>query len=257
MRLAVCQTSSCTGDKAKNIEKIRAAARTAAAWKADLLVMPELFLTGYNLGSRLRDLAETMDGPSLKAIGDIARSEACAIAVGFPELIGAKLYNSSALFDAEGNLVAIYRKIHMFGQDEKELFVPGNELVVTRIAGRAIGMAICYDIEFPEMARELKRRGADVIIVPTANMAPYYEVPITFIRARSLENGVFVAYANFCGTEGNLEYTGLSAITGPDGIDLARAGPRGEALLLAELPESRSSDCFSTQIEDLQLPLDR
>lgn len=257
MRLAVCQTSSCTGDKAKNIEKIRVAARTAAAWKADLLVMPELFLTGYNLGSRLRDLAETTDGPSLRSIGDIARTEASAIAVGFPELIGAKLFNSSALFDAQGNLVAVYRKIHMFGADEKELFVPGNELVVARLGGRVIGMAICYDIEFPEMARELKRRGADVIIVPTANMTPYSQVPTTFIRARALENGVFVAYANFCGSEGDLEYTGLSGITGPDGIDLARAGPRGEALLLAELPAQISSDCFSTQIDDLQLPLSR
>lgn len=257
MRLAVCQTSSCTGDKAKNIAKIRAIARTAASWEASLLVMPELFLTGYNLGSRLKDLAEPSDGPSLRAIGVIAREEGCAIAVGFPELAGGELYNSSALFDAEGNLVAVYRKIHMFGPDEKGLFVPGKELVVTRIGDRTIGMAICYDIEFPEMARELKRRGAEIIIVPTANMAPYHEVPTTFIRARSLENGVFVAYANLCGTEGNLEYTGLSAITGPDGIDLARAGPRGEALLLAELPYPRPNDCFSTQIEDVQLPLDR
>ncbi len=91
-------------------------------------------------------------------------------------------------------------------------------------------MAICYDIEFPEFARELKRRGADVIVVPTANMEPYFEVPNTFIRARALENGIFVVYANYCGTEGDLKYTGLSGVTGPDGIDLARAGPHGDGI---------------------------
>lgn len=256
MRIAVCQTRSNPGDKAKNIETIRATARAAASWKADLLVLPELYLTGYNVAS-LRDLAETRDGPSLKSIGEIARNEACAIAVGFPEISDDELFNSSALFDAQGNLAAVYRKIHLFGPDEKDLFAAGKELVVTRLGDRVVGMAICYDIEFPEMARELKRRGADIIIVPTANMAPYFQVPTTFIRARALENGVFVAYANLCGIEGDLEYTGLSGITGPDGIDLARAGPRGEALLLAELPDKSPGDCLSTQIEDLQLRFSR
>ncbi|WP_045836569.1 carbon-nitrogen hydrolase family protein [Hyphomicrobium sp. 99] len=257
MRIAVCQTSSIPGDKAKNIEKIRAIARTAASWKADLLVLPELFLTGYNVGSRMRDLAEARDGPSLRSIGEIARNESCAIAVGFPELRGDELFNSSALFDAQGKLTAVYQKIHLFGADEKCLFSPGKELVVARLGDRVVGMAICYDIEFPEMARELKRRGSEIIIVPTANMAPYFQVPTTFIRARALENGVFVAYANLCGSEGDLEYTGLSGISGPDGIDLARAGPRGEALLLAQLPDKSPSDSFSTQIEDLQLPFSR
>lgn len=186
MRIAVCQTRSNPGDKAKNIETIRAITRTAASWKADLLVLPELYLTGYDIGSRLRDLAETRDGPSVKSIGEIARNEGCAIAVGFPEISGDEFFNSSALFDAQGNLAAVYRKIHLFGHDEKKLFAPGNELVVTRLGERVIGMAICYDIEFPEMARELKRRGADIIIVPTANMAPYFQVPTTFIRARAV-----------------------------------------------------------------------
>jgi 5-aminopentanamidase len=255
MRIAVGQVSASLGNKSKNIDKIRTATQTAAAWNVDLLVLPELFLTGYNVGSRIKDLAETRTGPSLGTIGEIARNAGCAIAVGFPELSGKKFFNSSALFDAQGNLTAVYRKIHLFGPFEKQLFSVGDELIVARLGDRLVGMAICYDIEFPEFARELKRSGADIIIVPTANMAPYFEVPTTFLRARALENGVFVAYANLCGSEGELHYTGLSGIIGPDGLDLARAGSHGEALLLAELPDDYPRNALSTQIDDFRLPL--
>lgn len=255
MRVAVFQVSATLGAKEKNIAAVRAAARTAASWNADILVLPELFLTGYNLGPRVRELAEHRNGPSLNSLAEIAREEKCAIAIGFPELDGGAIFNSSALFDAQGSLVAVYRKVHLFGPEERQVYSPGSELIVHRIGELQIGMAICYDIEFPEFARELKRRGADVIIVPTANMEPYFEVPKTFIRARALENGIFVVYANFCGIEGELRYTGLSGVTGPDGIDLARAGPHGEALLLVELPTAYPSNLLSTQVDDLRIPV--
>lgn len=255
MRIAVCQASATLGDKGKNIAAVRAAARTAASWNADILVLPELFLTGYNLGPRVKDLAEPRSGPSLTSIAEIARDAKCAIAVGFPELDSGEIFNSSALFDAQGSLVAVYRKVHLFGPSEKRLYSPGSELIVRRIGDLQVGMAVCYDIEFPEFARELKRRGADIIIVLTANMEPYLEVPKTFIRARALENGLFVVYANFCGTEGELKYTGLSGVTGPDGIDLVRAGPHGAALLLVELPAAYPSNLLSTQVDDLRVPV--
>ncbi len=253
MRLAVCQASATLGDKAKNIATISKAAKAAACWGTDLLALPELFLTGYNIGSRTAELAEAANGPSLNAVADIAAREGCAICVGFAERDGNTVFNSSVLFDAQGNLVALYRKIHLFGPKEQQLFTAGDELVVARLGDRAIGMAICYDIEFPEFARALKRRGADLIVAPTANMHPYVEVPTTFVRARALENGLFVAYANHCGSEADVEYTGMSGISGPDGLDLARAGVRGEALLLAELPTGYPPGSVSTQIEDRRI----
>jgi 5-aminopentanamidase len=127
---------------------------------------------------------------------------------------------------------------------------------VVELGGRRVGAAICYDIEFPEMCRELKRRGAEIILAPTANMAPYSEVPTTFVRARALENAVTVAYANHCGWDGDLQFTGLSCITGPDGIDLARAGRAVTALLIADLP-SDSGSPLSTQLADLRLGPER
>lgn len=254
MRIAVCQARASLGDKVKNVDVVRTAARAAAFWHAELLVLPELFLTGYKVGARVRELAEPIGGPLLQEISEIARSSACAIVVGFPERDGNEIFNSSALFDDQGALIAVYRKIHLFGPAEKALFSAGRELVTARLKNRTIGMAICYDIEFPEVARGLKKLAADIIVAPTANMAPYFEVPQTFVRARALENGIFVVYANLCGSDDELQYTGLSGITGPDGLDIARAGQRGEALLIAELTFDYPSASLSTQTEDLRLP---
>ena len=220
---------------------------------ADVLVLPELFLTGYNIGQLLHELAESRDGASLAAIGHTAQQASCALCVGFPERQGDKVFNSAALIDARGKQVCVYRKVHLFGEQETALFSRGEELTVARLAGRNVGLAICYDVEFPEVARELKRQGAEAILVPTANMTPFAEVPTTLVRARALENAVTVAYANHCGSENGMQFTGLSGITGPDGLDLARAGVNSEVLLIAELPAAESLGTLSSQLADLQL----
>jgi len=253
-RVAVFQGSAISGDKTRNIAKIRAAAHAAGVFGANFLVLPELFLTGYNIGPSVEELAEARTGPSLAAIGVIAREARCAIAVGFPEAEGKRIFNAAALFDEQGRLIAIYRKIQLFGDLEASYFSPGDEYVVTFVGGLPVGLAICYDIEFPEFSRALRRRGAELVLVPTANMAPYWEVPKTLVRARALENGISVAYANYSGSEGTLHFTGLSGIAGPDGIDLARAGPKGEVLLVADIPTDVRSDTLSTQLSDLRQP---
>jgi len=220
---------------------------------ADVLVLPELFLTGYNIGQLVHELAESRDGPSLAAISHTAQESGCALCVGFPEREGNKVFNSAALIGSRGEQICVYRKIHLFGEQEAALFSRGEELTVAELAGRHLGLAICYDIEFPEVARDLKRQGAEVVLVPTANMTPYAEVPTTLVRARALENAVTVAYANHCGSENGMQFTGLSGITGPDGLDLARAGVNSEVLLVAELPVAASLGALSSQLADLQL----
>jgi 5-aminopentanamidase len=220
---------------------------------ADVLVLPELFLTGYNIGQLVHELAEARDGPSLAAISHTAQWSGCALCVGFPEREGNKVFNSAALISSRGEQICVYRKIHLFGEQEAALFSRGEELAVAELAGRHLGLAICYDIEFPEVARDLKRQGAEVVLVPTANMTPYTEVPTTLVRARALENAVTVAYANHCGSENGMQFTGLSGITGPDGLDLARAGVSSEVLLVAELPVAASLGALSSQLADLQL----
>lgn len=253
--LAVSQACATPANKAANLARMEAGARAASAVGAKLLIFPELFLTGYNLPpDQLRDLAEPASGASIAQAQVIARNNGIALLFGFPERDGASLFNSAALIDASGSLVTVYRKIQLFGERERSVFTLGDRLAVVDLPPFRIGVAICYDIEFPEYARSLAKLGANLIVVPTANMAPYWDVPTTLVRARALENGVAVAYANLCGTEGNLTYTGLSGIVGPDGMDIARAGRYAEALLVADVAHAieRPSIDTSTQLHDLR-----
>jgi len=108
----------------------------------------------------------------------------------------------------------------------------GRDFPVTTLLGQKIGLLICYDIEFPEPARRLALAGADILLVPTAQMAPYTQVAKHVIPARAYENQVYLAYANHSGTDDGLDYVGLSSICGPDGAVLAAAG-KSEELLYA------------------------
>lgn len=230
--LAVYQHLPAGGSKAVNIAAMERAAAAAAAIGARLITFPELCLTGYNIGrTSLHDLAERVDGPSVAAVAEMARKHAIGVIFGMPERDGQRVFNSAVAIDDLGAVTGIYRKIHLFGEAEQETFAAGEHICVAEIRGRKIGLAVCYDIEFPEMARALVRAGAEIVCVPTANMAPYFEVPQSLVRSRALENGVWVAYANLCGQEGTLHYTGLSCIVGPDGRDAARAGMDGTALV--------------------------
>lgn len=252
-RIAILQAAAARGDKTANLERVRRAAAAAGAGGADVLVVPELFLTGYNIGRLAIELAEDRDGPSMTALGQIARNSGCGLVMGFPERDGPRVFNSAVLIDAQGTQRALYRKMHLFGGTETELFAAGEELCVVEMAGSQIGLAVCYDIELPEFCRALKRRGAEIILAPTANMTPFWEVPTTFVRARALENAVTLAYVNHCGVEDGMRFTGLSCITGADGLDLARAGRAAEALLIADLPQPESLRPLSTQLTDLRL----
>ena len=109
---------------------------------------------------------------------------------------------------------------------------------VAELDGLKLGILICYDVEFPENVRLLALQGAELVAVPTANMAPYTFVCRSLVPARAYENHLFLAYANRCGHEGELEYLGQSCIVAPDGTDLARAGA-GEELILADVDPAR------------------
>ena len=243
-------------DKSANIATVAKYARIAALVGAEFLCCPELFLTGYNLGADLRDLAEPLDGPSVERLRSIARVEGVGLIVGLPERDGARTYNSAVAIDADGAVVGVHRKIQLFGEVEPQIFTPGENLAVVRMGRRRIGLAICYDIEFPEISRGLARAGAEIICTPTANMAPYVEVTTTLVRARALENGVAVVYANMAGEDGDLEFIGSSAIVGFDGMDAARAGCRGERFLHAAADEilapAADHPLRSTQLRDLR-----
>lgn len=254
MNILSYQGTPRSGDIASNLAVIEQTASGARQLNADVIVFPELFITGYNINKHISALAQPIDGDIVTQLKSIAQLHKVAIIVGFPEREKQHVYNSAVAINKAGVLVGHHRKVFLFGDIEKSLFTPGQQFSVFTLDGYNCAITICYDIEFPESVRYLARKNAQIIFNPTANMTPFSEVPKTLARARALENGVVVVYANLCGAEHDLEYTGLSAIISPNGIDLARAG-NSSATLLADVSEVLASNIVSptsTQLIDLK-----
>lgn len=242
MRVALYQCPPLPLVPPANLQRLHQVALEAKG--ADLLVLPEMFLTGYNIGSdAVSVLAEVYNGEWAQQIGRIARAAGLAIAYGYPERTeDGQIYNSVQLIDAHGERLCNYRKTHLFGDLDRSMFSAGtDECPLVELNGWKIGFLICYDLEFPENARRLALAGADLIVVPTANMVPYDFVADVTVRSRAFENQCYVAYANYCGHEGEIQYCGQSSIAAPDGSRVAQAG-LDEALIVGELDRQSMID---------------
>ena len=218
-------------------------AALARADGAHVLVLSELFLTGYNLGQQLvSKLAEPADGRLIREAQSIARCHDIALVFGYPERTDAGIANAAMLIGAEGDILLNYRKVHLFGELDRTMFdLPGSAFPVASYRGWRIGLAICYDIEITETARLIALAGADCLLVPTALMPPYDIVPRAVIPTRAYENQLYLAYANHCGVEADLSYIGQSCICGPDGAVLAAAG-MGSELIKARFCRTRLAE---------------
>lgn len=209
------------------LQHLENTAANAKARGADLLLCPEMSLTGYALGAQsVKDLAEAADGPMSQAVASITRRHQIAIVYGYPEQHpeGLQPFNATQCIDHEGQPIAHYRKTHLFGDMDHQQFTAGDapsQLFVYR--DWLLGLLICYDVEFPETVRMLALQGADAVLVPTANMVGFDEVPQLLVPARACENRLYVAYANACGNEGLISYGGLSTLASPDGQPLVLA----------------------------------
>ncbi|MDQ3202870.1 MAG: carbon-nitrogen hydrolase family protein [Pseudomonadota bacterium] len=235
MRVALYQCPPLPLDPPGNLQRLHQVALEAKG--ADLLVLPEMFLTGYNIGpDAVNVLAEVYNGEWAQQIGRIARAAGLAIAYGYPERTDdGQIYNSVQLIDAHGERLCNYRKSHLFGDLDRSMFSAGSEAMpLVELNGWKIGFLICYDLEFPENARRLALAGAELIVVPTANMVPYDFVADVTVRSRAFENQCYVAYANYCGHEDDIHYCGQSSIAAPDGSQIALAG-LDEALIVGVL----------------------
>jgi 5-aminopentanamidase len=240
-RVALYQGPAEPGSVARNLDLLKAKAAAAAGGGARLLICPEMFLSGYNIGrEQAARLAEPADGAALMQVAAIARASGIALLLGYPERgADGAIYNAAHLIGRDGGSLANYRKCHLFGDLERGMFRAGDsQAAVVELDGIRIGLLICYDVEFPEAVRLPALAGADLVAVPTALMDPFEVVARTVVPARAIENQLFVAYANRCGREGELRYCGRSCVVGPDGADLVRAG-RGEEIVSADLDLDR------------------
>jgi predicted amidohydrolase len=244
MRVALYQCPPLPLDVAGNLQRLRTQAAEAASQHVDLLVCPEMFLTGYNIGAEpAQRLAQPVDGPAALEIAAIAQATGVAILYGYPERSDdQRIYNAVQLIDEEGRRLCNYRKTHLYGELDKSMFaVAEDDFPVVDFKGWKLGFLICYDVEFPENTRKLALAGADLILVPTANMVPYDFVAEVTVRARAFENQCYLVYANYCGSEGDIHYCGLSSICAPDGKQIGLAG-HDEVLVTATLDRQVMND---------------
>lgn len=238
MLVALAQTIGTAGNVGANLALLEDLAFRAAGQGASLLVLPELFLTGYNIGDEVAALAEPADGPSARAIATIARRLGLSVAYGYAERAAEGVYNTAAFIDRSGLLRASYRKTHLWGRFERDQFRAGCACDPFEVDGRRLGLMICYDLEFPELARGLALAGVELAIVMSATSAPYDVVPRHLVPARAYENGMFLAFCNHAGAERGLTYVGGSCIAAPDGSLLADGGS-AEALALGDVDFAR------------------
>jgi len=233
VRLALAQTEPVRYDKTANLRRAETLMAEARAQGAHAIVFPELFLTGYLVWDRLGELAEAAPGPLISRLAQMAKAYGLLSIVGFPERANGLIYNSACVIESDGRLLGVYRKTHLFA-DEPDVFARGSSFVTLDSSIGSIGILICYDIEFPECARTLALAGAQLILVPTANMEPFAVDQDLYARARARENGVFIAIVNTVGTDERYRYFGCSTVAGPGGEVLGRAAA-AEQLLVVEI----------------------
>lgn len=246
MKIACIQFAPEYRNTALNLDRIREFVADASA---DILVFPELALTGYFFQSReeIAPLAQTIDGPLASAVSQVAKQEKKAIITGFLEQSNGKYYNSALAFDANGSIAGHYRKVHLFYYETK-IFERGDlgfpvVPLMTRPGNALVGMLICYDWRFPEAARALALGGAELIAMPS-NIVTTTGMLHTTLQTRAFENKVVLAFADRIGVEQaggeSLEYRGASSIIGMNGEVLARASDDKEEIIIAETDLSKT-----------------
>lgn len=247
MKIALWQTTP-LHDLQQALATLDQTAQRARAEGAELLLTPEMTLGGYNVGpDRCAALAASADA-LIDALKSIASTHEIALVVGLALPGPDCTFNGAIVLDAAGREQHRYHKTHLFGAVDRSQFAAGTALSeVFELNGWSVGLAICYDIEFPEVARAIALHGADLILVPTANMKPFDSVATRLVPARAEENAIYLAYANYIGAEGEFDYGGLSCICGPDGNDLARASRNAHDLLFATLDHGELASCRKLQ----------
>ena len=251
MRVGLFQFAPQPGAVRANLDHI---ARTLSRVKADLIVLPELCTTGYLFASRteLARLSEPVPaGPTCAALAALSRDTNTTIVWGMPEVAGSRIFNSAVLVTPQGEFHA-YHKAHLF-IDEKDVFDPGDSpFPVFDLGSLKVGMLVCFDHFFPEAARSLALRGAQVICHPS-NLVLEYAHLNTITRAT--ENRVFWILANRTGSETlgdkTLAFNGRSQIIAPDGRLLGRAGPDSEETIIVEIDPAEALDKRVTPRNDL------
>jgi len=229
IRAAAIQFHISLGHIEVNLDKALSALERVDRQGAKLAVLPEMWSTGYDY-NHLPQLAEQTPG-IVQQLCDATAAAGMVLVGSLPELDNGTIYNTAYVID-RGELIGQYRKLHLFStmREDKFLGAGDKSLVVETSVGK-LGVAICYDLRFPELFRKLALAGAEIICVPAEWPKPRQEHWKTLLRARAIENQLFVVAANCCGVQGKLDFFGLSQLISPLGTILEMAGEEDTELV--------------------------
>ena len=257
--LALAQISSQRENKKENLRKIEELTMRAKKEKADLVIFPELSLTGYVVRDQVYELAETIPGPSTTQIAELTRKIGMYVVFGMPELsekTKATIYNTAVFVGPEG-IIGKYHKRYLPTHsvfEEKRYFRPGYQTAAFDTSLGKIGLCICYDLFFPEVTRLTRLEGAQLIICISASPSvrrSYFE---TLTAARAIENTAYLAYVNLVGVEDGLQFWGGSRLLSPTGDVISKARYDEEDLVLCEVDfkDIRPAEAFIPTLRDLR-----
>jgi predicted amidohydrolase len=241
MKLGIAQAAACPG-KQESLDKASEMIEQAGKRGIEFLVFPEMFMAAPEDRAEIPRLAEPLDGDYIRSLSRLARRGNLSLAAGVWEAVSGqeRVYNTLVIIDPQGNLAAVYRKLHLFDAlsvRESEIMLPGADKPrLVEVCGFQVGMAICYDLRFPELFRHQARLGAELIIVPAAwYSGPYKEEHwVTLLKARALENTVYVAGAGLVGPR----FCARSGLVDPFGV-LGSAGGEEEEIVEGVLSHGR------------------
>lgn len=251
LRVGLAQLALAPLEVEANVARTVAAVEKAAAAGARVVVLPELASSGYVLHEPLvRPLAEDISrpGPALAAWSDVAARTRTTVVAGFPEAEGDRLYNAAAVFGPDGELLDVYRKLHLFA-GEQDVFTPGDHgLPVVEVDGLRIGILVCYDLRFPETVRIHAVRDVDLVAVPTAWVGGF-DAPdsraseigqVRTARVMANVNATPLACASQVGQAGPFEFLGSSVLIDPFGNDVAPPASRSdESVVVLDLDRAQ------------------
>jgi predicted amidohydrolase len=242
--IACAQIDCVLGQPKTNLAKITASIRSAAEREAKLVMFPECALTGYAYSSldEAVPFAEPINGPSSEAIANACRETGVYAVVGLIEAADNKFYNAAVLVGPDG-VVGGYRKVHLPFIGIDRFLTPGDrQFEVFDLPFGKVGLNICYDISFPEAARVLKLKGAELIALITNWPEASWRSPEFVANTRALENHVFFAATDRVGTERGWKFIGRSKIVDCNGDTVAEAGAEDEELLIAAIEFQQAND---------------
>ena len=237
MKLALISMRPKIGNKKANIQKMQ---EHIEKTKADFYVFGEMTLTGYHLKDELRDIAETLDGTSIKHMKKLAKENNCYIVFGMPlkdKNVEGLIHNSAVLIHPNGK-ADIYNKWFLpnFGPFEEKLFFnEGEKLPIFKTKYGKIGLLICYDLYFPEICKAYSLQGADIIICISASPSTTRKYFETLLPARAIENTTFMIYSNIVGTQEDLIFWGGSQAYDPLGNQLAKSVYFKESIVTCDI----------------------